>query len=330
MDTKKIDYSIVIPVYFNEGCLESTMRSIREEVIDKNPDYHSEVIFVDDGSGDDSMQELIAIRQQNPENVKIIKMTRNFGQVNALIAGFTHARGRCVVAMSADGQDPAKLINEMLKAFFHEGYEVVICTRSGRDESIYRIMTSKIFYALMRKLTFPNMPQGGFDFTLMGRRALQVFLRNIDASLFFQGQILWMGYKTKFIEYRRRERAAGVSRWTFAKKLTYLIDGVMAFSFTPIRFASIAGGILALLGFLYALIVLSSFFLYGNPVKGWAPIIIVVLVIGGFQLLMQGIIGEYTWRTLAQARNREMYVIDEIYDHEHDQLNQTAPGPGGR
>ena len=330
MNTNKIDYSIVIPVYFNEGCLESTMRSLREEVIDKNPDYRCEVIFVDDGSGDASMKELISIRQRNPENIKIIKMTRNFGQVNALIAGFTHAKGRCVVAMSADGQDPANLINDMLKAYFSEGYEVVICTRSGRDESIYRIITSKIFYALMRKLTFPNMPQGGFDFTLMGQRAMQVFLRNIDSSLFFQGQILWMGFKTKFIEYHRRERVAGVSRWTFAKKLTYLIDGVMAFSFTPIRFASIAGAVLALCGFLYALLVFVSFFLYGHPVKGWSPIIIVVLVIGGFQLLMQGIIGEYTWRTLAQARNREMYVIDEIHDQEHDQLNQAPPGTGVR
>ena len=314
MTAEKIDYSIILPVYFNEGCLEATFRSLRHEVIEQNPCYRCEIIFIDDGSGDGSLLELMRIRQDNPEIVKIIKLTRNFGQVNALLAGFSHARGRCVVAMSADGQDPASLINDMLKAHFQEEYEVVICTRYGRDESFYRIITSKLFYALMRKLTFPAMPKGGFDFILMGERSLKVFLRNIDVSPFFQGQILWMGFKTKFIEYRRRERVAGVSRWTFGKKLTYLIDGVLAYSFTPIRVSSIMGSVLALLGFMYALIVFISKLFFGNPVKGWAPIMITVLIIGGFQLIMQGIIGEYTWRTLAQARHRDMYVIDEIYE----------------
>jgi dolichol-phosphate mannosyltransferase len=314
MTAEKIDYSIILPVYFNEGCLEATFRSLRHEVVEQNPGYRCEIIFIDDGSEDGSLLELMRIRQDNPELVKVIKLTRNFGQVNALLAGFSHARGRCVVAMSADGQDPANLINDMLKAHFQEEYEVVICTRYGRDESYYRIITSKLFYALMRKLTFPAMPKGGFDFILMGERSLKVFMRNIDVSPFLQGQILWMGFRTKFIEYRRRERVAGVSRWTFGKKLTYLIDGVLAYSFTPIRVSSIMGGILAFLGFIYALIVLISKLIFGNPVKGWAPIMITVLIIGGFQLIMQGIIGEYTWRTLAQARQRDMYVIDEIYE----------------
>lgn len=314
MELRTIDYSIVIPVYFNEGCLEFTMQSVREKVIARNPGYGCEVIFVDDGSGDGSLKELLKIQQENAGVVKVIKLTRNFGQVNALVAGFSHSKGRCIVAMSADGQDPTGLINDMLKAFFHEGYEVVICTRSGRDESMYRTLTSRLFYALMRKLTFPDMPRGGFDFVLMGRRAMQVFLRNMDANPFFQGQILWMGFKTKFIEYRRHERVAGVSRWTLGRKITYLIDGVLAYSFTPIRLCSIAGSVLALLGFIYALVVLCSFLLFGNPIKGWAPIIIVVLLIGGFQLLMQGIIGEYTWRTLAQARKRDLYVVDQVIE----------------
>lgn len=309
-----IDYSIVIPVYYNEGCLDTTFRAIKLEVIELHPDLTCEVIFVDDGSGDGSLKEILRIRQDNPSLARVIKLTRNFGQVNALLAGFSHARGRCVVAMSADGQDPASLINNMLQAYFHENYEVVICSRSGRDESFFRIITSNLFYALMRKLTFPGMPKGGFDYVLMGKRSLNAFMRNIDANPFFQGQILWMGFKTKFIEYHRRERVAGVSRWTFGKKFTYLIDGVLSYSFTPIRVSSFLGCILALLGFIYALIVLFSKVFFGNPVKGWAPIMIVVLLIGGFQLIMQGIIGEYTWRTLSQARNRDKYIIDEIYE----------------
>lgn len=314
MISEQIHYSIVIPVYYNEGCLLPTMKSLKEEVIDRNPDYGCEIIFVDDGSGDDSFEELLQIRQQHAGIVKIIKLTRNFGQQNAVLAGWSHVRGSCVITMSADGQDPVGLINEMLESHFQEGYQVVICTRIGRDESAFRIFTSRIFYTLMRKLTFPNMPSGGFDFTLMSMRALQVFLKNVDASLFSQGLLLWMGFRTKFIEYHRRERITGKSRWTFGKKITYLLDGVLAFSFTPLRVCSGAGICFAFLGFLYATDVFFGTLLFGNPVKGWAPIIILILIIGGFQLLMLGIVGEYLWRTLAQVRKRDMFIIDEVYD----------------
>ena len=315
MNSANPDYSIVIPVYYNEGCLVKTMQSIRDEVISKNPELACEVIFVDDGSGDGSLDELLSIRKMYPETVKVIKLTRNFGQASAILAGYSQVRGKCVVTMSADGQDPADLINDMLHAYFKEGYEVVVCTRKGRDESYYRILTSRIFYKLIKKMIFPNMPEGGFDFVLMGERALRIFIKNTDAHPFFQGQILWMGFRTKFIEYHRRERIAGISRWTFAKKLTYLIDGVLAFSFTPLRFCSVTGMLLALAGFMYALLVFISRLFFGNPVIGWAPIMIVILLIGGFQLLMLGVVGEYIWRTLAQARNRDLYIVDTISDN---------------
>ena len=216
--------------------------------------------------------------------------------------------------MSADGQDPPELINEMLAAHLKEKSEVVICTRKGRDETFFRKITSRIFYGLIKKLTFPKMPKGGFDFVLLGRHALNVYIRNGDAHPFFQGQVLWMGFKPKIIEYYRQKRIAGESRWTFRKKLTYLIDGVLAYSFSPIRLCSLAGILLALMGFLYAGVIFFSKIFLGNPVKGWAPLMIVILVIGGFQLLFLGIIGEYIWRILAQVRNRDMYIIESIYD----------------
>jgi dolichol-phosphate mannosyltransferase len=314
----KIDYSIVIPVFFNEGCLVPLMQSLDEQVLRMNPGYVCEAVFVDDGSGDGSLEELLYLHRIYPKIVRVIKLTRNFGQPAALLAGFEHARGKCVIAISADGQDPVNLINDMLKSFFQDGYEVVLCTRSGRDESLFRRMTSRIFYKLMKKLSFPDMPLEGFDYFLMSERTLSIFLKNIDANPFFQGQIFWMGFKTKFINYKRGKRLTGKSRWTFAKKMTYLIDGVLAYSFTPIRLSSIAGIILALLGFLYALIVFFSKIFLGNPVKGWAPIVIIILLIGGFQLLMQGITGEYLWRTLSQVRNRDKYIIDKIYEGDED------------
>jgi dolichol-phosphate mannosyltransferase len=226
--------------------------------------------------------------------------------------------------MSADGQDPPNIINEMLSAHFEEDYDVVIGSRAGRDESLYRVITSRIFYSLIKKMIFPEMPSGGFDFTLMSRRAMQVFLRNSRAHFFYQGQILWMGFKTKFIEYRRNARIAGESRWTFGKKITYLIDGILAFSFLPIRFMSLAGITLACLGFLYALIVFLAKLIYGNPIQGWTPLMIVVLVLGGFQSLMLGIIGEYLWRTMAQVQNRDMYVINHVYENPQANAEETG------
>lgn len=314
MSSRTIDYSIVIPVYFNEGSLVSTMASIQNDVIARNPHLRCEVIFVDDGSEDGSLDELLQIRAQNPQLVKVIKLTRNFGQVSAVLAGFFYAKGKCVISMSADGQDPAALINDMLQAHFEEGFEVVACARQGRDESFYRIWTSKVFYGLMRRLSFPNMPAGGFDFKLLGRRALGVLLKNQEAHPFLQGQILWMGFKMKFIGYRRLERKVGKSRWTFGKKVTYLIDGALSYSFFPIRLISAVGFLAASLGFLYALIVIVARLTKSDPIPGYAPLMVVILVMGGVQMLMLGVIGEYLWRTLAQVRNRDPYVVEAIYD----------------
>jgi glycosyltransferase involved in cell wall biosynthesis len=309
-----VDLSVVIPVYFNEGSLRSTFEKLRDEVFSQKPALRAEVVFVDDGSGDGSFEELQRLRQDFPDTIRVIKLTRNFGQVSALLAGFRKARGKCIVAMSADGQDPVGLINQMLAAHLSEGYEIVVCTREGRDESAYRVLTSRLFYSMMRKLSFANMPAGGFDFVLLGRRALDALLRNREAHPFLQGQILWTGFRTKFIGYRRKEREVGASRWTFGKKLTYLIDGVLSYSFVPIRLMSIAGSVIALLGFIWASIIVLNRYLWGNPIPGWSALMFVVLVLAGIQLLMLGIIGEYLWRTLAQVRNREPYVIDTILE----------------
>jgi dolichol-phosphate mannosyltransferase len=308
------DYSCVIPVYFNEGALTRTFNELKARVIDANPQYTAEIIFVDDGSGDGSLNELLGLREQNPGLVKIVKFTRNFGQVNALMAGFSQARGRCVVAMSADGQDPVDLINDMLKACFDEKYQVVICHREDRDESYFRKFTSEIFYSIVRRLSFSNMPVGGFDYFLLGRQALQVLLRNAESHPFLQGQILWTGFSTKCLSYRRKKREIGKSRWTFGKKFNYLLDGVMSYSFMPIRLMSWAGALIAMTGFLYAIYIIATRLLWGSTIQGWAALMVVSLTLGGIQLLMLGVIGEYLWRTLAQARKRDAYVIEEILD----------------
>lgn len=168
------------------------------------------------------------------------------------------------------------------------------------------------------------MPEGGFDFVLIGRRVIDSLLSNREAHGFFQGQILWTGFKTKFIPYRRRQRTEGRSRWTFGKKLTFLIDGVISYSFFPIRLISLLGIIFAAGGFFYAFLILVIKILWGNPIQGWAPLMIMILVMGGFQMLMLGVIGEYLWRSLAQVRNRDPYIVDCVYGNQVSDDNQSA------
>ncbi len=308
------DYSIVIPVYFNEGSLHSTMEAIHAEVVAKNPDLTHEVIFVDDGSGDNSFSELIEIHKKYPGEVRVIKLTRNFGQPSARLAGLAHARGRCLISTAADEQNPTALMNSMLSAHFDEHYEVVICVRTHRDESWYRTLTSRFFFSLMRRLSFPNMPVEGFDYVLLGRKAIDAILRNQEAHAYFQGQILWSGFEPKFLEYRRLERRVGRSRWTFGKKITLLVDGTLGYSFLPIRLMSLVGIGISFLAFAYAAFVIFRKLYWGTKVLGWATLTIAILGIGGVQILMLGIIGEYLWRSLAQSRNRDAYVVEQILD----------------
>ncbi|MFC2135034.1 glycosyltransferase family 2 protein [Bacteroidota bacterium] len=307
-------YSIIIPVYQNEAELSTTFNELKMKVVDKNPVLKGEIIFIDDGSNDRSFNELLEIYKSNTDLVKIIKLTRNFGQLSAMLAGYDHAKGDCIINISADLQDPPELINDMLQYYFQEEYQIVICTRKGRDESFMRKFTSRIFYKLMKVLSFPNMPEGGFDFALISRKVKEIILAKNEANFSWQGSILWSGFKTKFIPYHRKERLLGKSTWTFSKKIKTLIDGVLAFSFFPIRMMSILGIIVASLGFLYALWIIFAWYLGDVPFTGWAPIMILLLVLSGFQMLMLGIIGEYLWRTLDQVRNRPPYIIEKIYE----------------
>jgi dolichol-phosphate mannosyltransferase len=230
------------------------------------------------------------------------------------MAGYKYAKGKCVVNISADLQDPPDLINAMLEYLYRERYDIVICNRESREETLFRRMTSRIFYAIIKKISFPRMPLGGFDYVLLSERVKDIILDNQEANAFFQGQILWTGLKVKFIPYKRRDRDIRGSKWTMSKKVKYLIDGIMSYSYFPLRLMSVIGGVVAFLGFLYAVVIFFAKIFNNIPVQGWAPLMIVILVLSGFQMLMLGVIGEYVWRTLAQVRGRKQYLIEEIYE----------------
>jgi len=309
-----MDYSIVIPVYFNETSLVSLFEELHSKVFQFNKHLKGEVIFVNDGSRDNSLEVLKTLWNQHRNLVKIINLSRNFGQIAALHAGYAHAKGQCIVTMSADLQDPVVLINDMLKAHFEESFEKVICTRIARKESWYRSITSKISYSLVKLLAFKEMPVGGFDYFLMSARVKDLVIRTYDANPYLQGQVMYVGYETKFLYYERQARHSGESKWNFTRKLTYFIDSVLGYSYFPIRLMSLVGILVSFVGFCYAVFIVVSFLLYNNPVKGWAPIMITVLVLGGLQMFLMGIMGEYIWRILSQVRNRPLYVIEKLIE----------------
>ncbi len=309
-----IDVSIIIPVYYNELSIESTFNLIKTEVITKYSEKKFEIIMIDDGSKDNSFYVMQKIFDLNPNLVRLVKFTRNFGQVPAIYCGYQIARGKYITTISADLQDPPSLICDMINILETTDFDIVCCNRIDREEGFVRKLTSRLFYYLIKKLSFKNMPLGGFDFVSISSRVRDVLLRNKESNPFWQGQILWTGFKIHFIPYVRQKREHGKSKWTFSKKLKYLIDGVLSYSYFPIRFISFCGLLTFLIGIIYSIIIIIQYLLGNYPFQGWTPIMILILLIGGLQLFMLGIIGEYLWRTLDQTRQRELFIIDVIVE----------------
>lgn len=310
LSDRSVDYSIVVPVYFNEGSLKYTSERIFLEVFQKTENLRGEIVFVDDGSQDGSFTELKEISSQHPKDVRVIRLSRNFGQVNAIWCGLQNTSGPCVV-ISADGQDPIGLICEMLRLHFSGGKELVIATRATRDEGLWRKFTSALVYGAIRRLGNGEMPDGGFDFLLIGKAAKKELISNWQPNTFFQIRILQLGFSRAFLPYHREARKAGCSRWTFSKKMTYMIDGVLGHSYSPIRLMSVLGLIFSGVSFIMALFFFVAYFFNPNVVRGWTPIVLIVLFCGGVQMLMVGILGEYLWRILAQVRRDPPYIIEE-------------------
>jgi len=303
-----MDISIIIPVYFNEGSINKTFEVLKNEVFSSFPDLKFETIFIDDGSRDGSLEEIMKVRASN-DGVKLIQFSRNFGQVAAIYAGYEAASGKGVLNVSADLQDPASLITEMITCFIRRDAPIILGQRNGRDESRYRKITSRFFYRMMRRLSFPNMPDGGFDVALISQEIKDKLLELDESNPFWQGQILWTGYPVRFIPYTRQKREAGKSKWTFSKKIKYLLDGVLNYSYSPLRFFSLVGIISFLLGIIYSVLIVIQYILGGSPFEGWAPLMIIILLFSGLQLLVLGLIGEYLWRTLEQTKGRPKYII---------------------
>jgi len=302
--------SFVLPVYRNEHAVTLTYQQIRQVMTADLQRYSYEIVFVDDGSDDGSPAELAAIKAGD-EHVRVVTFTRNFGQMAAILAGLKQASGDVIIQLSADLQDPIGLVPQMV-AEHERGSEVVACHREHREDPWSRRVTSRALYAILR-LSLPQIPAGGFDYILLDRKVVDAFNAVEVRNRFFQGDVLWFGYKTTFIPYTRPKRTIGRSQYTFSKKLKNSIDAILDSSYLPIRFMSLLGVLTAFVGFLYAVDIVYGRMRHNIPFTGWAPIMILILVIGGVLMLMLGIIGEYVWRIYDEVKGKPNYVVRQIH-----------------
>jgi len=304
--------SIVVPVYYNENNLPETIPQLLA-LAPNLPEYQLELVMVDDGSGDDSLGVLRKFQQEYPDRIKVVKLTRNFGSMAAIQAGFAIASGDCVGMISADLQDPPELFLEMVSHWENGSSKAVFAIRQDREEQPIQKFFSNSYYSLIRQFALAGYPNGGFDFFLIDRQVVNDLNRIQEKNTNLMTLIYWLGYKPVMIPYIRRQRIKGKSRWTLAKKIKLFIDTFVAFSFFPIRLLSVIGFLVAIGSFVYGLFVLVYWLNFGIEVKGWVPTIVVLTFTSGIQMAMLGVLGEYLWRTLDEARSRPPFVIDTIY-----------------
>lgn len=305
--------SIVVPVYYNSDTLMMLYEDMREKILDKFEDY--EIVFVDDGSKDNSWEIMNQICERDA-HVQCVKLSRNFGEHAAILAGFSVCTGDCAVTKQADLQEDSTIILDMYESW-KKGNKVVLAVRAERDEGAVKKFFANMYYAIVRKFIDKNMPIGGCDCYLLDRQVLKVIEMLDEKNSSLTLQVLWVGFQSDKIYFHRKGREVGKSRWTFAKKFKLVMDSMMSFSYVPIRFMSIAGVVFFLCSILMAIQVIVEKFTIGTPIRGWASIMCVVLFSSGLILLMLGILGEYVWRALDASRNRPPYIIDEIKKDEN-------------
>ena len=306
--------SIVVPVYYSADTLMDLYEDMKKKILGVIGEY--ELVFVDDGSGDNSWEIMNQIRDLD-DNVKLVKLSRNFGEHAALLAGLTACTGDCAVTKQADLQEDSTLILEMYESW-KKGNKVVLAVRRSRDESASKVFFANMYYALVRKFVNKNMPVGGCDCYLIDRKVIEVLERLDEKNSSLTLQVMWAGFQTDMVYFDRKDREKGQSRWTLAKKYKLVVDSLISFSYVPIRFMIIMGTLFNVGALLLFISVLVEYFRFNTPIAGWSSLMCVTLCASGLILMMLGILGEYIWRALDAARTRPPFVIDKIEEPKSD------------
>jgi len=272
--------------------------------------FEFEIVFINDGSTDKTLEQLRFLAQKD-KNIKYISFSRNFGKEAAILAGLTYARGDLVAIMDADLQDPPALLPDMIRGI-EEGYDSIATRRVNRTgEPALRSFFARQFYKLIKKMSTVDIVDGARDYRLMSRKVVDAILGMLEYHRFSKGIFGWVGFRTKWIAYENVERAAGETSWSFWKLFAYAVDGIVAFTTVPLRISSVAGIVFSAFAFIYLLFIVIKTLILGADLPGYASTIAVILFMGGIQLLSIGILGEYLARTYMEVKRRPPFIVQE-------------------
>lgn len=300
------EISVIIPVYNEVENIEHLFNRLVPVLESISDNY--EIIFVNDGSTDNSLDKIISCAEKNPK-VFYINLSRNFGHQIALSAGLNHSNAQCAVILDSDLQDPPELIPELYSKF-KEGNDVVYAKRQKRKgESFIKIITAKLYYRLLRQLVSFDIPLDAGDFRLLSRRVVLEINKMQERNKFLRGQIAWLGFKQTHVLYERESRKGGKSSYSYAKMFRLAFDGITGFSDKPLLLVSRLGFLISFFSFLIILYAIFSHFILKETITGWTSLIISAAFIGGIQLLSIGVIGQYISRINANVKNRPLYVV---------------------
>lgn len=309
---KKI--SILIPCYNEEQSLPILYPELAK-LMDSNTAYEWELMFVNDGSKDDTLQLLRQMRQQD-KRVNYVDLSRNFGKEAAMLAGFDYVTGDCMVIIDADLQDPPALIPEMIE-WWEQGYDDVYARRKSRGrESWLRKRLSLLFYKILQSSSRFDVLQNVGDFRLLDRRCINALKRMRESERYTKGIFGWIGFKKKEVQFDRGDRIAGRSSWNFRQLFSLAVDGLTSFTNVPLRISTTIGFIVSMFAFIYMIYVFIKALFWGDPVQGYPTLVILILFLGGIQLLSLGVIGEYIGRIYNETKNRPDYFVREFNDEQ--------------
>jgi glycosyltransferase involved in cell wall biosynthesis len=302
--------SIIIPFYNEQEVISECQQRISSAV--EAIDMQVELLYINDGSKDDSLNILIALMQQD-KRIKIIDLSRNFGKENAMTAGLDKAKGDAVIIIDADLQDPPELIAEMVKTW-RTGFDIVYAKRTMRKgESLVKKVTARLFYKLINKISDHEIPENVGDFRLMSRQAIDALNQVRERKRFMKGLFSWIGFPQTAIEYSRDPRLAGKTNWNYRKLIKFAIEGISSFTQKPLHLATYMGFITALGAFILGLFYIIKTLMFGETIQGFPTLITMILFFSGVQLLSIGILGEYIGHMFIESKQRPLYFIKKTY-----------------
>lgn len=322
MDEKKL-VTILVPAY-NEQEVLNMLYDRLKKLMDENEKYNFEILLVNDGSKDNTLKIMQELREKD-KRINYLNLSRNFGKETAMIAGLDYCNGDAVVIIDADLQDPPELIPQMLE-YWEEGYDDVYAKRRSRKgESWLKKFTSTMYYKVLQGFTKIEIQKDTGDFRLLDRRCVEALKSIRESQRYTKGLFSWIGYNKKEILYDRDPRAAGKTKWNYKKLVDLSIDGITSFTTSPLRWSAIIGVLVSIAGFIYMMYIIIKTIVSGVEVPGYASTMVVILFLGGIQLIFLGVIGEYLGRAFYETKQRPLYFIERYNETKETNKNLNKP-----